>query len=113
MTFADTFYALIPLVNGGANMLLKISISHKQSGNVREFYTLQILGYLSFLIVVAMSYFFLRFHSAQSFVIFFPLNQIATTYMARLFLKESFNFKVVSYELMMLAGLGIFLLGRI
>lgn len=112
MTFSDSFYALIPLVNGGANLLLKISISQR-SENIRKFYAFQILGYLSFVIVVGMSYYFLRFHSAQSFVIFFPLNQISTTYMARFFLKEYFNYRVVFYELMMIAGLGVFLFGKV
>lgn len=112
MGLSDAMYGLIPFANGLGNVLLKLSVERRKAGSMRAFVVMQLGGYGTFVGVIWFSYLFLIDHDASMFVLVFALNYLATLYMARWLLRETFYLRDVAFDALVVAGSVIFYLGR-
>jgi len=112
ITSSDLLYIVIPLTNSVGNVLLKLSISHKKNNNYSRFIVMQLAGYTTFIIVMALSYIFLLTHDASFFVLLFSLNYLVTLYASRWFLNEHYTSRDVIYDGLMVIGICIFYWGQ-
>lgn len=110
---ADLLYLLIPFTNSLANILLKVSLRRRITGQTAHFILMQLAGYSLFVIVLAMGYVFLLRHEANHFIIILALNYLAAMYSSRLLLKEPWSLRDAGCDAWIATGIVIFSLGKL